>query len=596
MAFKWRKVSGDRPFGYDGIPGMDPAANWLLGPGKSAYLPGDYEDPMIPTLYSLQLPGTQKPPEEFEKIFGRACSSGIGTWPVRKSDLDNMANQGPGSRLFSFLCQFKFSIKFSTPHSQSPHLPAEFSELPSPPPAPPSGGWPDDTVVMAVIDDGICFAHEAFQDADEKTRIQYWWQQDGPEPDEIPNGTVGREIGKNAFEAGAETRDGIDDFMANANMDETDIYRAAGVVDFSLGRGSSAALRRSHGTHVLDVAAGYRRDDEENIKRPIIAVQLPSEIVEKSSGAELEFHVVKAVEYILHRARELKPEGAKLPVVITMSYGFIAGPHDGTTSLEVALKNRLEDYGDEAAQMILSAGNSHLSRCHAEFTIDSPLEPVELEWMVLPDDRTSSFLEIWLPYDSDVLPPGDCSPMVDDRIDVSVVAPNGQESGFVPGVQGDPVRFALNGSTAEIDAAAEIKYAFVTGETMRGMFRITLSPTEHLAGEPGGWAGHALAPAGVWRVRVRRNTLASDAVINAWIQRDDTIYGFPPRGRQSYFVSACYDRFDAQGRRTVEDKNSNQNCAIRRHNIGRWQPLHRPLLNHFTCLVHQYRKVSRIIR
>ena len=135
----------------------------------------------------------------------------------------------------------------------------------------------------------------------------------------------------------------------------------------------------------------------------------------------------------------------------------------------------------------------------------------------------------------------------------------------MPGIQGETVRFALNGSTAGSDAAAEIKYAFATGETMRGMFRINLSPTEHLAGEPGEWAGHALAPAGVWRVRVRRNKLASDAVINAWIQRDDTIYGFPPRGRQSYFANACYDRFDAQGRRVVEDADSNQDCAIRRH-------------------------------
>ena len=209
MAFKWRKVSGDRPFGYDVIPGMDPAANWLLGPGKSAYLPGDYEDPMIPTLFSLQLPGSDKPPEEFERIFGPVRSSGIGAWPVRKSALDDLADHGPDSKLFRFLRLFQFALKFSTPHSQSPHLPALFSELPFPPPAlPRSGAWPDDTVVMAVIDDGVCFAHEAFQDEDAKTRIQYWWQQDGPEPDENPTVPFGREIGKNAFDTGVEVRDG----------------------------------------------------------------------------------------------------------------------------------------------------------------------------------------------------------------------------------------------------------------------------------------------------------------------------------------------------------------------------------------------------
>ncbi len=45
--------------------------------------------------------------------------------------------------------------------------------------------------------------------------------------------------------------------------------------------------------------------------------------------------------------------------------------------------------------VVMSAGNGRLLRAAARFRIDK--RPVSVPWRVLPDDRTPSFVQIWLP-------------------------------------------------------------------------------------------------------------------------------------------------------------------------------------------------------
>lgn len=585
MSLTWVKVNeDDKPFRYDAIPGMDPGANWYFGPGMGAFLPEGEEDAVIPTLFYLNF----FPDSDGENQFNiwnndldlvpwwlRAAlvsDQDVSPYPIAKSDFDDLVE------LFSNLnpelldvFPLNWAFRFTSPHAKSsfPVL-TDPPEIPvGPPPAIPNGGWPEGTVVMAVIDDSLCFAHDAFRDSIGKTRVQYWWRQDGPEPDTNNTVLFGQEIGKNPVHG----RPGIDQLLDDFDSDEA-IYRGVGLLNFRDPQRSTATLSLSHGTHVMDIAAGYNPGDEDKT-RPIIAVQLPSEVVEKTSGAELEYYVVAAVDYIVERARNLT-DGDRLPLIINLSYGFAAGPHDGTTNLEVALDQRLQTYGfkeepepndEHWANMVLSAGNSHLSRCHGEFCFygDPSGEVHELEWMVLPDDRTSSYLEIWLPYDEDIGTLVEGQYVDDDRISVSVIAPTGEAiSTPVGGKHGCTVRLVRNGSTSSQDVAAEVKYSFVQGETMRGMFRVTLAPTEQLAGDDNGWGDHALAPSGKWLVRIHRGTLAAYQQVNVWVQRDDTIYGFPPRGRQSFFINDRYKVFDDQGRPIVEDENGDQDAIIRR--------------------------------
>ena len=70
------------------------------------------------------------------------------------------------------------------------------------------------------------------------------------------------------------TREDIDKLLAE-NAADADIYRKVGLTDFGKNQYNPLALRASHGTHVLDLAAGY--DSRDGVHdRPILAVQLPS--------------------------------------------------------------------------------------------------------------------------------------------------------------------------------------------------------------------------------------------------------------------------------------------------------------------------------
>jgi hypothetical protein len=93
------------------------------------------------------------------------------------------------------------------------------------------------------------------------------------------------------------------------------------------------------------------------------------------------------------------------------------------------------------------------------------------------------------------------------------------------------------------------------------MFLVGLQPTKSDAparyGKP-----NPVAPSGTWTVSLVNTGLGKEPV-EAWIQRDDTPYGFPRRGRQSYFDHACYERFD-HGGRLIEDDSKQRPCIIKR--------------------------------
>ena len=60
-----------------------------------------------------------------------------------------------------------------------------------------------------------------------------------------------------------------------------------------------------------------------------------------------------------------------------------------------------------------------------------------------------------------------------------------------------------------------------------------------------------LAPSGVWTVRLQNVLLKPEQTANAWIERDDLVYGYPRGGRQSYFDEPCTIATTARARRST---------------------------------------------
>jgi hypothetical protein len=275
---------------------------------------------------------------------------------------------------------------------------------------------------------------------------------------------------------------------------------------------------------------------------PLIAVQLPSVTVADTSGAGLAPQVYDALWYMLSRADLIAAANGvqHLPLVVNLSYGMLAGPHDGSGTLEQAIDEIMDlanpDPHKPMLRVVLPSGNSHLLRGHAWFSLAKNDPPRELHWRVLPDDWTESFLEIWYPEKDEN--GGNSS------LQITVTAPEG--SGTV--AFGVGVSYSWQ-PTVGVPAALVSFYPAMP-PSHRALIKLSMAPT--------GWPDGALtlAPAGVWRISIQNGGTARVKDIHAWIQRDDTPYGYPRRGRQSYFDDPQYARYDNGGRQIEGDNHA----------------------------------------
>ncbi len=373
--------------------------------------------------------------------------------------------------------------------------------------------------VLGLIDGGLAFANQVFLDPQGRTRVRHFWRQDdtedgnwpgnephlrtpldparaGPRPQDMG---YGHELSGNAINKAMarQTRDGL--------LDEEALYR-----DLQLWELSKPV---NHGTHVMSLAGG-----QGNLLHPmadaasrcdLIAVQFDVANVRDTSGGALNVSVLDGLMYILARCTR------EAQLVVNISWGTLAGPHDGSSILEAAM-DQLIELCDGRLQVTVPAGNAYQSRTHANATL-APGASLPLNWRVQPDDRTQSFLEIWIPYGArgvaiSVTPPGHAKPLPPLR--------QGQ-SGMWVDANGAP----LCGLIFPNDSALG------TGSTCA---LLALAPT--YSRDPKA----VTAPFGSWQVRLT-NTGAEPVVFDAYVERDDVALGQNTGARQSYFEDVWYD-------------------------------------------------------
>ncbi|MEM9012098.1 MAG: hypothetical protein AAGE18_12775 [Pseudomonadota bacterium] len=547
---QWRRAEIPERFQ---AKGLDPAAWWLLGSGRQQFFPPEppappQDDPVDPQYDQKQTsagstaeqatPGARRAPvrlpimttlleegaretllkllaEDSDQIFvpgfvRRSSES----WPVAGQPFPMFLEEGQlqARPIIDLLASGQLRIKLSPP------LPFTETGVDAPTVVTPV---PEGSVITAVIDDGITVGHERFRLADGTSRVHHFWNMDPDVADAAAPFSLGREWSKGG-------PGGIDDFLAQAtsggHIDEDRFMRLAGMVDPARYRPGGEMRRLSHGTHVLDCAAGYP-PEANAADRPIIAVQLPRLAVEDTTGATMEVYLSAALHYIRDRARAIAiaSGGVPIPVVVNLSYGFTAGAHDGSSDME-RLFDQFVDEANPPMQFTLSAGNGHLSRGYAVVPPPDPAPGPDyvLEWRVLPDDRTPTLMQLWL----------DEPVASGDRITVALETPGGETSTPLGEDPTAAQTLTLTGLPGAPEIAS-VRYA-VDPASGRGYFELRLVPTAPL---PETAPPHVLAPAGLWRVHV---TIVDPAEVTAarpvriWVQRDDSIPGYPLRGRQSF--------------------------------------------------------------
>ncbi|MDJ0821147.1 MAG: hypothetical protein QNJ09_04945 [Paracoccaceae bacterium] len=373
------------------------------------------------------------------------------------------------------------------------------------------------TPIVAIIDDGIGFLNTRFRRAEgngHRTRFEAVWIQ---ALEEMRPGT------RRVMAGDVLSRAEIDAMLADGpDLNETALYTE--LQDRMLSPSSRRPLSHStsHGTHVLDLAAGAEPDDAEDPARdwPLLAVQLPPEALEDTSGTRAESYMVQGLRWILRQAAGID---AKAPVIVNLSIGISAGPKYGArfTEYQITREAQLwEQVTGQPVRIVWSFGNGYRGDQVAVFDYPQATQRSATDqntlWRVQPGDQTASFLEVHLLEGAD-----------STDVQLSLTTPDGEASGFTTLAPGGIQTLTRDGA-----AVARIYHVpdrdFGGGVVYRAHYVLALSPTETpKAGEP-------LAPAGGWRVAMRYT--GSEALrASLQIQRDDAVVGFRAQALQSYF-------------------------------------------------------------
>ncbi|MGH8831436.1 MAG: hypothetical protein ACREXV_10125 [Polaromonas sp.] len=368
--------------------------------------------------------------------------------------------------------------------------------------------------VMGLIDGGLAFANASFLRSG-KARTRYFWRQDRQGVGHTPASMgYGHEL------MAADINQVMQHNTYNGMVDESAVYTHFKLHDLQ--------KSVSHGTHVMDLACGPRTllaqiagapphpdappswalADDDASRCDIVAVQLDWSNVIDTSGGSMNVSVMDGLMYLLSRCAP----GAKLAV--SLSWGTLAGPHDGSSVLEAAM-DQLIALKNGKLQIVVPAGNSYQSRTHANATL-SKGEHVTLNWRGQPDDSTQSFLELWLPQDAHGITV-QITPPVRPALPPLAWGESGMwtDGGAHPLcalIYPRSVATGAHGTCALVAVAPS--FSFETSTTT--------------------------APSGVWEVKIT-NTHAGSVTLDAYIERDDVAIGQHTGARQSYFEDQWYD-------------------------------------------------------
>ncbi len=387
----------------------------------------------------------------------------------------------------------------------------------TPPPAPPKA-------IIGVIDDGIPFVHRAFLDSTGKSRINLCWLQ-AARAEASAAVPFGREV----------TNTEIDALRTQHGRNEMAMYRASGAIDRALPElGTVLNHHATHGGHIAGIAAGndcYVGAEALPDDVQILAVQLPNTIAWDTSGIGKEMMMLSAIEYIMHRARAIADHFnvPEIPLILNFSYGWSANRHDGGSSFEIAVEDLVtaRKAVQPLTELVMPTGNNFANDMHARFMAPDLIGGIiEFGWKIMPDDRTSSYLEMWLPPEFNP-----------ESWEVVVTPPEGtdlDQPGFIPVVPdpdlagGDPRRFIeLERNGENIGQLSVDKH-----QDNRWRIMIALVPTV-----PGPEHSRR-APVGNWTIKVDTGgaPLTGAQALDVWVQRDDDPTQLGTGGQQSHLV------------------------------------------------------------
>lgn len=379
---------------------------------------------------------------------------------------------------------------------------------------------------IAIIDDGIGFLNARFRSNPLTSRFLGVWLQStvlkrGDTMGRVLNaGAVAKLTAATATTAEAVLyRDIHDRLHADPRLVRT-IFQAA-----------------THGTHVLDLAAGADPMDPVDPMRrlPLIGVQLPPEAVNDTSGMQMTVPLLQGLRWAITVAHE----AGLGRLIVNTSLGILAGSKNGNSFLERQMARLIAQAARIGLEVhiVLPYGNDHEGRQVARLSAATGGHGA-ITLRLQPQDATPSYVEI---RDLAARAADDGAPM-----SIGLTLPDGTDitaATIAPGGSRDILwRGRLVGRLYHQPREAR----------RDAVILLSLAPTQAIA------PGDPTSPAGAWTIRFD-DAGARDIVLQ--VQRDDRAAGYRLSGRQAYFEAA-----DAHGwtRRSRDWTGHNHpSCPIR---------------------------------
>ncbi|EBA10918.1 hypothetical protein [Roseobacter sp. CCS2] len=227
--------------------------------------------------------------------------------------------------------------------------------------------------MVGIIDDGIGFLNARFM-RDTTSRFAAHWIMSDP-----ANAAVFSPIQSLAADLNTKT--------------EAEVYNQLAKQAYLPGTRHRMLSMRTHGTHMLDLAAGADPADPTDPVRNIdlLGVQIRPQSYDDTSGAGITPDLQRGLFFLWLTAWF---QGSR-HLMVNISLGITAGPKDGTSQVEVIIRDaiRMAAMLGLKIDVFLPYGNAYHDQLAAELCV-TPEEPKPIHWQIQPNDLTPGYFEI----------------------------------------------------------------------------------------------------------------------------------------------------------------------------------------------------------